>query len=124
MKVYVAAPWVRKAEARQVANTLLSEGHDVISRWLWLHGDSDDPVTLANEAQNDIDDLDAADVLLLVNLEQSEGKAVETGVMLAQGKPVVVIGGRSNIFHHLPRIHHVHTIDQAINRLKEIACRA
>lgn len=121
MKIYVAAPWVRKAEARQAAEALLAQGHEITSRWKWLHGESEDQAVLAQEAQNDIDDIHEADALVLLNLEKSEGKAVETGYALASYKPVIVLGGRSNIFHHLPRVLHVSTMDQLFASLKGIA---
>ena len=123
MKIYVAAPWVRKMEARNVAYAFADAGYDITSRWLWLHGDSEDDHVKATEAQNDVDDVDAADVLVLVNLEKSEGKAVETGMALATHKPIVLIGERSNIFHYLPRVVVVSTISQALNALKEIRCQ-
>jgi len=107
MKVYVAAPWEHKIDAGFVAAGLRDQGFELTSRWIDFHGDSEDPEILAREAQNDLDDIEAADVLVVLNICRSEGKAVETGFALHANKPVIVAGKRSTIFHHLPRIHHV-----------------
>ena len=106
MRIYLAAPWTRRVEARRVRDELEAAGHTVNSRWLDLHGGGGEHV-LATEAQNDIDDLIACDVLVLLNLEKSEGKAVETGFALALDIPIYVIGGHSNVFHYHPRVKHV-----------------
>lgn len=119
MKVYVAAPWVKRPEARVVADRLVAHGHTVVSRWLHLHGDTDDPRVLAIEAQNDVDDVRRADVLVLCNLEKSEGKSVETGIALASGLSVIVIGQRSNIFHYLPAVRVVESVDEALQALQQ-----
>jgi nucleoside 2-deoxyribosyltransferase len=124
VKVYVAAPWVCRREARVAAEALEADGFTVVSRWLYLHGDSKDAEILAREAQNDVDDLDASDALVLLNLEKSEGKAVETGLALATGKPVIVVGARSNIFHWLPRVQIVNTVQEAAERLRRNRDRA
>jgi nucleoside 2-deoxyribosyltransferase len=51
-------------------------------------------------------DIARADALVLVNLSRvhrsgTGGRHVETGVALTLGKPVVVLGSRENVFHHL-----------------------
>jgi hypothetical protein len=51
-------------------------------------------------------DIARADALVLVNLSQvhrsgTGGRHVETGIALTLGKPVIVLGDRENVFHHL-----------------------
>lgn len=51
-------------------------------------------------------DIARADALVLVNLPQvhrsgTGGRHVETGIALTLGKPVIVLGDRENVFHHL-----------------------
>lgn len=120
MKIYIAAPWVRRREARLAADLVEAAGHTVVSRWLTLHGDSTDPAVLAQEAQNDIDDLCEANALVLLNYEKSEGKAVETGIALAVAMPIIVVGKRSNIFHYLRDVILVDTLDEALEFLKGV----
>ena len=122
--IYVAAPWKRKDEAREAKCILEKEGFIVTSRWIDLHGDVDkmDPSTRAyieEQSIHDVEDVYDADVLVLLNLEKSEGKACETGMALAEGIPVILVGERTNIFHWLPVIVQVDNLQGAISQLKE-----
>jgi nucleoside 2-deoxyribosyltransferase len=117
MNIYLAAPWKRKLDAQLAADALEAAGHTITSRWLDYYGDTDDPEELAAEAINDIEDIDAADVFVLLNLEPSEGKAVETGLALAEGLQILGVGQPSNVFHHLPEIQWVSTLAEAIDVL-------
>ncbi len=108
MKVYIAAPWVRREEAKAFGKRLLKEGHDVTSRWFYHEGPLDNsvgrgvsPEVCKQQAREDIEDVRRADVLVVLNLEKSEGKAVETGIALTCGIPVISVGQRSNIFQAL-----------------------
>jgi nucleoside 2-deoxyribosyltransferase len=100
--VYVAAPWVEREEAQRVATMLRDVGFRVTSRWHALHPDSDDPIYLEEQAQNDWDDLHDAHAMVLINSQKSEGKAVEQGIAIANGIPIVAIGRKkNNIFQYL-----------------------
>ena len=116
--VYVAAPWVRREEAIRAANEIDDAGFNITSRWLLFHGESSDPAVLAVEAQHDLHDVRYSHALVLLNLEQSEGKAVETGIALALRRLGIVVGEPSNIFHHLPGVKCVATVVDAIKLLK------
>jgi hypothetical protein len=59
-----------------------------------------------------------ASAFVLLNLEKSEGKAVETGVALGVGARRILVGPRSNIFHYLPGWTRVNTVEEAILALK------
>jgi nucleoside 2-deoxyribosyltransferase len=56
---------------------------------------------IRDQAYQDIADVRRADVLVVLNLQKSEGKAVETGIAIAAGIPVISVGPRSNIFQAL-----------------------
>lgn len=116
MKVYVAAPWVRRSEARDVRDRLVKAGHKVTSRWLDTQSNNS-VESLQSEATNDLQDIRTADALVVLNLSTSEGKAVETGYALAMDLPIFVVGGVSNVFHWLPQIRHVHNIDTLLDLL-------
>lgn len=121
-RIYLAGPWVRRAEVRIARNVFVQSGITVGSRWIDFDAGSVneyDPSVQAREALNDWEDLHEAEALVLLNLEKSEGKAVETGIALTRGIPVIVIGQRTNVFHHLPQVHIVETIGDAIARLHE-----
>lgn len=108
MKIYIASPWCRKAEAIEIGKQFDAAGHDVTSRWFHHQGDPQDPAGLQtsldaiqHQAQEDIRDVLRSDAFVVLNLERSEGKAVETGIALAASIPVFSVGPRSNIFQAL-----------------------
>lgn len=115
-RVYIAGPWTQRPKAIAAAKRLKAEGCEVTSRWHDIHGDSHDPGVLKREAMNDWNDIRKADVLLLLNLEKSEGKAVEQGIALEAGKPIVAIGEKTNVFQYLDGHYtFVDTLGQAID---------
>lgn len=122
MKIYVAGPWMRKSEVIEAANTLRAQGHEITSRWFDHIGDPKDATgikipleEIQFQARQDIADVLAADVLVVFNWEKSEGKAVETGIAIANQIPVISVGARSNIFQSLGP--EVATIEEAIREL-------
>lgn len=126
MRVYVAAPWVDREMAKDVALTFELAGHEVTERW-WLHPDvpgypldvtPEEHEELAEQAVRDFIGVVRAHVVVLLNTGKSEGKAVETGVAMAGNKPVVLVGDRSNIFHFLPNVFQVADVDAALELLR------
>lgn len=106
MKVYIAAPWVEKARAIEVGERFKAEGHTVTSRWFHHEGQANDSTgknspnwRIVKQANEDIKDVLKADALVVLNLQKSEGKAVETGIAIARGIPVISVGPRGE---HLP----------------------
>lgn len=121
MRLYVAAPWVRRAQACEAADYLRAEGFLVQARWLRGHEDTANPLTLQAEAIADVEDVLACDVFVLLNLAKSEGKATELGIAYCAGKPVVVVGPKSgNIFYHLPGVDVVECLRDAVDALHKI----
>lgn len=106
MKIYLAGPWVRREDVRRVAARLQAEGYELTSRWLYEHeGDPNDASGLGSpeayirlQATEDLIDVMKADVFVMLNLEKSEGKAVELGFAIANQKRVFCVGKRFNIF--------------------------
>ena len=101
MHVYIAAPNELLEDARLVRTKLKHAGIVVTSRWLnGLESLSDRCATM------DLADVDAADVLLLLNPLNWErsgtgGRHVELGYALARQKKILIVGVRSNVFHYL-----------------------
>ena len=106
--VYLAARFTRKAEMRQYAEDLDELGIGVTSRWVhagaheWT-GTPDDAIPAGAQlgfAQDDLDDIDAADMLVIFTDQQGTrgGMWVELGYALGQGMPVLVVGPLANIF--------------------------
>lgn len=112
--IYVAAPWVRREEAQRVAEQLQSRGYRITHDW-WAHEAGDEDTTeLARLARLDLLATLNCDLFILLNLEKSEGKAVESGLALSRffssalyvrNQPQMFgVGTRgSNIFQHLPQ---------------------
>lgn len=119
VKIYVAAPWVRRADAQAAADVLRANGY-VITRDWWNHeGEIEDTPLMRRHAVDDVDAVEQADAVVVLNLEKSEGKAVETGVAIAHRIPVVSVGNlRPNIFSTLTI--EVETLTDAIQELRAL----
>lgn len=123
MRIYVAGPWVRRPEIREIAKQFEAAGHEVTSRWLYEHeGDPNDasgsssPVDYIRfQAREDVYDVRRSQAFVIINLQKSEGKAVELGVALSAGIPVYSVGPRFNIFCSLGT--EVETVQDVLNLL-------
>jgi hypothetical protein len=111
MRFYVAAH--SRNYAALVKNELERRGHECTSRWIaddtkFGTGDYCDSERQLLAVLDEQDVRDAADGLILLAESRGHlvpgGKHVETGIALALGHPVYVIGDRENIFHWHPRV--------------------
>jgi len=126
IKVYIAAPWVRKAEALETQEKCEAAGLEVTSCWIKYHPEvligSNTPEELSmlsEQAEADLADLEDADAVIYLNLQKSEGKATELGYAVALNKFIILVGDRkNNIFLHLPEVIKVDTIEEAITFLQ------
>lgn len=113
MKIYVACH--SRWEAESTARGLRLGGHTITSRW---HGRAFHPTSHHTPAeceaiaQEDYEDIVAADALVLVAGpdKYSGGKFVEAGIAIGLGKPVTVFGRRENMLLWLPSIRVVETM--------------
>jgi hypothetical protein len=120
-RVYIAAPWKHKRQAKKVANQVAERGYEVTSSWIDLPDDGStyekDPAYMASEAERDLLDLTESHIMLYLNLDKSEGKATELGWALRGGMPVYVIGGKQgNVFLHLPEIIHIDNLGEFFDK--------
>ncbi len=109
MKVYLTARFARKDEMARYAQELNRLGHEVTSRWLEVEFDSGTPLSHPNWsqlAQQDLDDIRKADVLISFTETTGGGGArhVELGVGLGLGKQVYIVGSAEHLFHTLPML--------------------
>jgi nucleoside 2-deoxyribosyltransferase len=122
MKIYLAATYGQMDEMRGHADKLRAAGHTVTSRW--INGDED---TMSRQAAAlmDLEDVLNCDVLLAFTLPRGTqhtggGRNVEFGYAYSQGKHVVTVGPvGEHVFHYLPGIVHVPTVEAAIILLRE-----
>jgi hypothetical protein len=119
VRVYIAAPWARKPEAIAVGELFKAAGHTVTSRWFAHPGSLADstgtsyPIEeIRLQASEDIADVLSSEVLVVLNLQKSEGKACETGVALMAQIPVISVGPRLHIFQSLGT--EVETVEAAL----------
>lgn len=125
--VYLAAPYKRKEEAQLARKFLRAVSPNIRVRASWLdhnYGEHTNPAILRTEARNDLADIDACDTLILLNFdgwedEGSGGKHFETGYAFGKGLLVIVVGQRSNVFHHLSSIYRVDSLAEAVELLDE-----
>ncbi|MCE2463247.1 MAG: hypothetical protein J4F46_04945 [Dehalococcoidia bacterium] len=120
MRIYLAARNYRLDELRGYADDLRTMGHQVTSRW--LQGRHQAPGSLDHPqwpgiAQEDVDDLAAADAVISIT-EQVRGggggRHVEFGLGLAWGKRMLLVGAAENLFHTLPSVEAYPTWEDAL----------
>lgn len=125
MNIYLAARYSRIDELNFYKRELEAWGHIVTSRWLngehQIHGYDAYQVARGNDlvtfpekaalfAQDDVEDLAAADVVISFSEEPRNGNSgrggrhVELGLALAQEKRLILVGPRENVFHCLPMV--------------------
>src|SRR5436189_6370451 len=101
LKVYIAAPFPLKHEAVLLKDFIEASGHEVTATWLRI----DDMPDTDAAARLDLSDVARADVLVALNpsgweSKGSGGRHAELGAAIILDKPVVLMGERSNVFHH------------------------
>ena len=73
-------------------------------------------------AQMDLDDVDEADALLLLDWQQSSGKMVEFGYALAKGKELFWWHTEKKpprIYNALPQIHNIYSMEELFLELSK-----
>lgn len=116
--IYIAGKYTSQARLREHREALREMGYDCESSWL------DEKATDANagadlmisNAVRDIEEVKAADVLIIDTLDESAtgGREVELGIALVTAQPsaptipygpptttINLVGPKRNIFHHL-----------------------
>lgn len=124
-RVYIAAPWKSRDEMPAIAEKVEGLGLEISHKW-WTVEDVPEGErsleVLRFQAYADYTGVKTADIILLINSAKSEGKAVEQGIALGDGKTIVVVGKRgehsSNVFHYLPSYVWVETLDEALKELQ------
>jgi hypothetical protein len=136
LKIYLAAAWHRKAEIAGIADELnLIPGIRVQSRWLTEQGNIGGLSAhgrmkfLRSRALIDVADVRECDILVRFSDDLSMGtvpaalatgsRMVEMGIALADGKPVIVVGGHQPVFDYLPNVIHVRDVAELKSYLEE-----
>lgn len=120
-RVYIAAPFQLRDRAQALMTRLEANGFPVTSRWLRI----DDMPDTDDAARLDLQDIDEADALVLLNAEDwrtagTGGRHTEFGYAYAKDKDLCVVGVRTNVFHHLTAVHVVDE-PELLPRLRTLA---
>jgi nucleoside 2-deoxyribosyltransferase len=104
---YLAGAFHRRTEFRSYAADLIAAGHTVTSTW--LAEESEIEAHAAANAKRDLADLDRASAIICFttpprSTNSRGGRHTEFGYALGQGKAVILVGPRENIFYALPGI--------------------
>lgn len=95
MKIYTAATFSEQQRIRQHKERLIQLGHSVVATWLEEQLKPDGMTEAQFErkmAMKDLQEVMAADCLVLDVNEKSGGKMIETGFALAHHKLLYVVG--------------------------------
>lgn len=99
MNIYIAAPWTEKDAARVASDLFEAAGHTITKKW-WEHPEVDlsapgGEAEMEDQAMADIKGVDECEAFVLLNLGPSEGKSVETGLAIAIGPLMYLVGERT-----------------------------
>jgi nucleoside 2-deoxyribosyltransferase len=117
-RIYLAAPYARREQMKAHRGRLHDAGHEVVSSWidLTIEETHATPYELGEMARTDLAEIDDCDTLVLFAGEttKSHGRQVEFGYALAKEKQLFLVGPPENIFHVLPHVFTVRTLDELI----------
>jgi nucleoside 2-deoxyribosyltransferase len=108
LRIYLAASYNDKERIRLLSLQLEALGLIPVNHW------QDEPANVelkdwSKYANRDLQDIHRCDVLVVLTDRPSTTGAYhfETGFAFALGKQVLVVGKRTNFFHHLPHFNRV-----------------
>lgn len=128
--IYIAAPWAEREKLPAIAAQFEAAGHEITWKW-WETDDipegGDREAELREQAENDFWGVFKCETLILINSAKSEGKAVEQGIALASGIPIIAVGERGlmslNVFHYMDDYTWKPTVEEALEELNH-ACES
>ena len=119
IKAYLAARYNRREELEVIANSLRAYGIETIARWVF---GEEQGLSRESIALMDIEDIDKSEMVISFTEPWDTpvvrgGRHVEFGYGLAQGKRMILIGNRENVFHWHPSVEVYANIDEFIASL-------
>jgi nucleoside 2-deoxyribosyltransferase len=125
MNWYLASKYERREELKGYALQLQKLGHWITSSWLDETFDPKasistySPAALSEMAARDVSDIYSCDGLIDFTDNDAElrgGHIFERGFAHGQGKQVIIVGPRKNVFCWLPNIKHYETWEEALEK--------
>ena len=114
MTFYLASRYDDRLQLCAIRERLLAQGHEVMARWLNGSHEMREGADHAEEsrrfAEEDLRDIERADLFILFNNPDAlasvrGGRHAEFGYALAQGKLLIIVGSRTNVFHDLEQVY-------------------
>lgn len=118
--IYLAGSYKDKDRLKELAGRLIARGHRVTASWVYGMHETAAPEVAAI---HDLEELDAASLMILDctgSKSTGGGRWVELGYALAEGKPVIIMGDRLNVFCHLPKLFRVQDEKGLFKMLEQI----
>ena len=114
-KLFVAAAWSRRGEVQRIKGILEDLGFECTNRWQDLSDDYD----ARESALLNLHDLHRSEILVLLTDSDSTtgGYHVEFGLCMARRMPIILVGPRQNIYHHLDLVDRVDTVEHIVQML-------
>ena len=127
MKIYLAAQFKEQALMREWREKLRQNGHYVTSRWLEV-SEATEKESASTEAAKDLHDIHASEIMISHTINRGDlftggGRHIEFGFALALEKKLINVGGYESVFHQLPQVITVSTIEQAIEIVNNEAAK-
>jgi nucleoside 2-deoxyribosyltransferase len=121
MNIYLAAKFDEQPVMLQWAQFLRHHGHFITSRWL-LANETISIEQHQSEALKDLSDIDICDIMISKTHNRGDlftggGRHIEFGYAYAKGKLLINVGGWEAVFHHLPGVITVSSIEDTLKYL-------
>jgi len=127
LNIYIAAAWSRREEMKKLTKELERDIPDLIVNARWIKIEPPEktfwqrtPRENTRLAMEDQEDAVTSDVLIrfsddlsakMVSARLATGsRMVEMGMAIMAGVPVIVVGGKQNLFDCLPQVQHVKNV--------------
>lgn len=133
MNLYLASRFSRQFELREYAKAFVAAGHTITSRWVEHHPGITDETTDEERrmiALEDVEDVKRSDYLVLFTepagdpANKGSGHHTEFGIFYALNIPILIVGPRENLFHYLPGVYQVGSVESAVEYLQYALSRA
>jgi hypothetical protein len=131
MKIYIAASYPRKAEAKTLALILAGHGHTIVSTWTEMdEGYNNDGIRerestyqyhkrLQAAAIRDVKQVKECDVIISFTDGENQltrgGRHSEFGIAVGLNKKLICIGPKEHVLHYLPNINEFADLDSFLH---------
>ena len=132
MKIYIAGMYSRRMWLLEIAKMFDAAGHEITARW--LNGDEEKPgMTQRDKGQMDVDDMAAADVVILFSTPKamfkepgegtSGGRHFEFGLARGLRKKMILVGPPESVFHAIAQVLPVANAVEALRAVTLMSCQ-